>query len=55
MHGDGNGGNGNGADGARPTFEQALKELGPPRDRVDQLILFVAQTWPARSRRRRTD
>jgi hypothetical protein len=43
MHGDGNGGNGNGADGARPTFEQALKELGRPRDRVDQLILFVAQ------------
>jgi hypothetical protein len=41
MHGDGNGGNG--AEGARPTFEQALHELGPPRDRIDQLIIFCAQ------------
>ena len=29
--------------GGKPTFEEALKELGPPRDRIDQLAFFVAR------------
>ena len=34
--------NGNGSEGAAITYEEARQALGPPRDRLDQVVLFAA-------------
>jgi hypothetical protein len=52
-NGNGNGGTpGNGAEGERAkiTFEEARAAMGPPRDRVDQVVRFAADQSETLSR-----